>query len=471
MILLPIGRDDAVIRRHAWVSYSIIGLNIFVWLAMAVYETAGGSAHANEQWVKTMRFFIAHPYLHVPPSIDLLVPPSLKVRVAATATPPAASVDVQGEQATFDGMAEDLERAYKALPSIRFGYTPAEGGVVRIFTTMFIHLGFLHLFGNLLFFFISGPFVEDVFGRPLFAFLYLSGGVVATLVFAAKHPGSNISLVGASGAIAAVMGAYLVRFLNSKVEFILIPFLLVWRWNFRFHMPAFVVLPLWFAQQFYLTTTETSGGGTAFSAHVGGFLYGVVIALMVRLLGIEEKFVAPLVEKETTWKADDRLVQAVAARDAGDLDRARTLIAALLAEQPRNIDALRFALDGAVDERARDGYATRLLARDIEEKHDDSAVDLIRELQAERLPHFLARAAQFAERRGQRDWAIVLYESLCDIETTGVNAIGPLVKLGTLRKLSGDAAGARDALTRARHHPDCSPEWAANVEAKLQQLA
>jgi membrane associated rhomboid family serine protease len=471
MILLPIGRDDAVIRRHAWVSYTIIGLNIFVWLALAMYESAGGSNYVNEQWLRTMRFYVAHPYLHLPPSIENLVSSSLQARITASATPPAASVDVPAEQSTLDGMAKDLAQAYKALPRVRFGYVPAEGGVLRIFTAMFIHLGFLHLFGNLLFFFISGPFVEDVFGRPLFTFLYFSGGVVATLVFAAMHPGSTISLVGASGAIAAVMGAYFIRFFSSKVEFICIPFLLFWRWNFRFHVPAFVVLPLWFAQQFFMTTTETSRGGTAFSAHVGGFLFGVGVAVMVKLLGIEEKFVAPVIEKETTWQADDRLVRAVAARNAGDLDGARTLILALLTEQPRNIDALRFALDTAADDRTRDGYATRLLARDIEEKHDDSATDLIRELQAQPLPHFLARAAQFAERRGRRKWAIDLYESLCAIETTGANAIGSLVKLGTLRKLSGDAAGARDALTRARHHPDCSPEWAENVDAKLQQLA
>ncbi|HXH38874.1 MAG TPA: rhomboid family intramembrane serine protease, partial [Thermoanaerobaculia bacterium] len=342
---------------------------------------------------------------------------------------------------------------------------------LRIFTAMFIHVGLLHLLGNLLFFFITGPFVEDVFGRPLFIFLYFSGGVAATMSYAARHPDSTIPLVGASGAIAAVMGAYLVRFLTSKVEFIFIPFLLRWRWNFRFFVPAYVVLPLWFGQQFFLTSTETSGGGTAFSAHVGGFLYGMGVAFMVKLLGIEEKFVEPAVESETTWNADDRLVKAVAARNAGDLDGARTLIHALLTEQPRDIDALRFALDTAADAATRDGYATRLLTRDIEEKHDDSATDLIRELQAEPLPHFLARAAQFAERRGQRDWAIVLYESLCNIETSGANVIGPLVKLGTLRKLAGDAAGARDALTRARHHPDCSPEWAENVDAKLQQLA
>jgi membrane associated rhomboid family serine protease len=471
MILLPIGRDDAVIRRHAWVSYAIIALNVLVFMGITTYESRGISDAPAREWLRTMRFYAAHPYLQLPETIKFLVPDTLQARIASSATPPAASADVHGEQASLNGMADELLRAYHALASVRFGYIPAEGGALPIFTAMFIHLGFAHLFGNLLFFFISGPFVEDVFGRPLFLFLYLSGGVVATLTFASKHAGSTIPLAGASGAIAAVMGAYLVRFLTSKVEFIFIPFLLRWRWNFRFHIPAFIVLPAWFIQQFLQTTQEASGGGTAFSAHVGGFVYGAVFALVVKLVGFEEKYVAPVVEEETTSNADPRLVKAVAARNAGNPDGARAAIQALLKEQPRNIDALRFAVDTAPDDKTRDGYATRLLIRDIEEKYDDLATDLIRELQAQPLPHFLSRAAQYAERRGERDWAITLYESLCDIDTTGPNAIGSLVKLGILRKTSGDIAGARDALTKARHHPDCSPEWADNVDAKLQQLA
>src|SRR3954449_7113515 len=128
MILLPIGRDDAVIRRHAWVSYTIIALNIFVWLAM--FAASGGENTAEEQWLRTMRFYIAHPYLHLPPSVENLVSVKLKARIAASATPPAASVDVAGEQSTLDGMAADLLRAYRALPRIRYGYVPAEGGAL-----------------------------------------------------------------------------------------------------------------------------------------------------------------------------------------------------------------------------------------------------------------------------------------------------------------------------------------------------
>src|SRR5258706_1668114 len=107
MILLPIGRDDAVIRRHAWVSYVIIALNILVWLAMSTFDSSGGYATVEQQWVRTMRFYVAHPYLQLPPSIENLVPATLKARVVASATPPAASVDVPAEQSTLDGIAPE----------------------------------------------------------------------------------------------------------------------------------------------------------------------------------------------------------------------------------------------------------------------------------------------------------------------------------------------------------------------------
>jgi membrane associated rhomboid family serine protease len=470
MLLLPIGRDDAVVQRHAWISYAIIALNVVIWLAGAVAESGGGGGTGPvvEQWRSTMRYYMAHPYLRVPDSIATMVPDRLRAD-AREAGPAPQNADVKAEQKAFDDMAEELSAAYHSIPRIRWSYIPAEGSVVTIFTSMFFHTGFMHLLGNMLFFFVTGPFIEDVFGRPLFAFLYFSGGAAATLWYASKHPGSSIPLMGASGAIAAVMGASLVRFLKTKLEFIFIPFLFRPTFNVRFFVPAFVVLPLWFAEQFLLSTSESSGAGVAFSAHVGGFVYGFCLALLVKVTGFEDKFVAPVVEKQTSWKMDDRLVQAMAARDVGNLEEARRNVGALLAAKPNDIDALRLAVDvsrEASDDRALDGYATRLLSRYVEEKQDDAARELIHEFGADRLPRFLARAAQFAERGGDREWAISLYERLCNTETT----VGSLVKLGTLRKLNGDLRGARTALTQARQLPDCSPEWSESIDAKLHQL-
>lgn len=467
MLLLPIGRDDGVIQRHAWVSYAIIAFNVLIWFAVAGTESSSMGT-AQMQWRTTIRYYIAHPYLNVSDSIAPFIPGRL--RAAARATGPAPqSADVRAEQKTFDEMAEELARDYHAIPRIRWSYIPSRGEVPTIFTSMFLHTSFLHLVGNMLFFFMTGPFIEDVYGRPLFAFLYLSGGAAATLWFASKHPTSDIPLMGASGAIAAIMGATLVRFLTSKFEFIFMPFW--WRPNLnaRFFLPAFVVLPFWFVTQYAFSINE-EGSGVAFSAHVGGFVYGVCIALIVKLTDFEAKFVAPVVAKQTTWAADNRLVQAIAVRDKGDLEAARQQVAALLAEKPNDLDALRFAVDvsrDAHDARALDAYAARLLNAYAEHQQTDLAKELIGELASEpALPRFCDRAAQFAERSGERDLAITLYERLC----SGAPQVGSLVKLALLKKLNGDVPGARAALTEARQRPDCSPEWQSSIDAKLAQM-
>ena len=123
----------------------------------------------------------------------------------------------------------------------------------------------------------SGPFVEDVFGRPLFALLYFGGGLASTLVQASRDADSVIPQVGASGAIATVMGAYLVRFATSKIQFLFIPFWFRPMWTFRFWLPAFVVLPIWFAQQLLGLGKEVESG-VGFSAHVAGFVAGLAFA-------------------------------------------------------------------------------------------------------------------------------------------------------------------------------------------------
>ena len=308
---------------------------------------------------------------------------------------------------------------------------------------MFVHAGFLHLLGNLIFFFVSGPFIEDVFGRPLFALLYVTGGFAASLTYAMKHPEGTVPLVGASGAIAAVMGAYLVRFFRSKVEFLFLPLWFRPQWHYRFFLPAFIVLPLWFVQQWLEMQSEAGGAGVAFSAHVGGFVYGFAFALIVKAIRFEEKHVNPVVEQETTWSMDERTVRAMAAlRDAEAID----------------------------DEAAVDGAAALLLTRYVEEKQPELAAELIHELHGRNLPKFLTRAATFAERSGDRDWALMLYQRLFEIDPNGATAVQSLVKMGTLLRGTGDVRGARESYQKARAHPACAAEWAPAIEAKISAL-
>jgi len=149
----------------------------------------------------------------------------------------------------------------------------------NVFTALFLHAGILHLGGNMLYLWIFGDNVEDVLGHIPYLIFYLAGGIGATMAHLLTNPGSSIPTVGASGAIAAVLGAYLVLYPQSRIlTFIPIGFFVILRM-----IPAAVVLMVWFILQLFQGVLTLGGpdiGGTAFWAHIGGFIFGVICALL-----------------------------------------------------------------------------------------------------------------------------------------------------------------------------------------------
>lgn len=151
------------------------------------------------------------------------------------------------------------------------------GDVTDIFTSMFMHAGLAHIGGNMLYLWIFGDNIEDRMGRGRYILFYLVGGLVASLTHIITNPYSQIPTVGASGAIAAVLGAYLVLYPQSRV-LTLVPLGFFIRMTM---LPAVVVLGLWFVLQFFSGVMSIGGpdvGGVAFWAHIGGFVSGVVLA-------------------------------------------------------------------------------------------------------------------------------------------------------------------------------------------------
>ncbi|HEX3280337.1 MAG TPA: rhomboid family intramembrane serine protease [Pyrinomonadaceae bacterium] len=156
-----------------------------------------------------------------------------------------------------------------------------------IFTSMFMHAGWLHLGGNMLYLWIFGDNVEDSFGHLKFLIFYLLCGIAATLAQLAFSTGSNVPNLGASGAIAGVLGAYILLFPRGQVKVLMgrgvIP------------MPALVVIGMWIVLQFVsgigsiTNTAET--GGVAYMAHIGGFLAGVVLTFLLRATGAKQETV------------------------------------------------------------------------------------------------------------------------------------------------------------------------------------
>jgi membrane associated rhomboid family serine protease len=149
--------------------------------------------------------------------------------------------------------------------------------IVTVFTSMFMHGGVLHIAGNMLFLWIFGNNVEDSMGKPRFLAFYLLGGMCALAGQVLIHPGAEIPTIGASGAIAAVLGGYLLLYPHARVltiVFIIFFFTIL-------ELPALVMLGLWFLQQIYFGYADLSdptggGGGVAYWAHLGGFAFGAL---------------------------------------------------------------------------------------------------------------------------------------------------------------------------------------------------
>ena len=146
--------------------------------------------------------------------------------------------------------------------------------------TMFLHAGWFHLIGNLWFLWLFGDNVEDALGHAGFLAFYLVCGTAAALVQLAADPASPLPMVGASGAIGGVMGAYIVRYPKAPVRVLVFLFVFL----FRIRVPAFVMLGYWFALQLLDALPQVGGAtsGVALWAHVGGFATGAAIAGIVR---------------------------------------------------------------------------------------------------------------------------------------------------------------------------------------------
>ncbi|MFL4470575.1 rhomboid family intramembrane serine protease [Tateyamaria armeniaca] len=161
---------------------------------------------------------------------------------------------------------------YAAIPArITMG-----DGLSTLFSSMFLHGGWMHLIGNMLFLFIFGDNIEDEMGHIPYLVFYLAAGIVAGLVQVISAPGSTIPTVGASGAIAGVMGSYLLLFPKARVDILLILIVFIR----IFPIPAWILLAVWFGMQFVGGIgADLEAGGVAYWAHAGGFVAGLALTL------------------------------------------------------------------------------------------------------------------------------------------------------------------------------------------------
>jgi membrane associated rhomboid family serine protease len=482
-MLIPYGQEHGTVRRDPWVACGIILLNVLV-AAPVFLGQPGREAAAHEAVGRLREFVVEHPYLEVPPDLMPLFPPEVLGKLAriraeaaeAGALPPADELD--REQHELKARGDALVKARAAMPWLRWGFVPAQPSLVSAFTSMWVHVGWLHLIGNMLFFFATGPFLEDVYGRALFALFYVASGLVAVATHAVYFAGSVTPLVGASGAVAGVLGAFLIRLGASRIRFLFLPLLVLPFFRVTLLLPAFVVLPFWFLGQHWLARQAAGGDSVAYWAHVGGFAFGLLVAGVLRLARVEERFIHPRIEREVGIEEDPSLERANDARARGDWAAARQEIRRALAASPSSLDAWSEACEIALasgDARELERCLPRLL--DLYAKANESTlgVDFVRRAFGERpalaTPRLLLAAAGFHDRIGDGREALQLYERVLDLAPDSEEAFLALFRSGDILRRAGDARRSRDAYQRTRAHPACTGHWPARVDGILAGLA
>lgn len=471
-MLIPTGVVESEVRRTPWVSIGLLVLLVGLFLT-GVHGGLSPSQLRNirQELAHTVEFWLEHPWLQAPEGLADMIGGSLFGKVseeieerrnaAEQSRTIPVSVVVAKQQEELEALCDVAARLLNRRGDQGLSYVPSRPEARTLVTHMFLHGGFWHLFGNVLFLFVTAPFLEDVYGRLLFGALYLLGGAFAAAAHGlfTLHP--DVPLLGASGALAAVMGAFLIRLGRSHIRFLFIPILFLPMFRFTFALPAFVVLPLWFGEQ-VLSAKLLPGAPVAWWAHIGGFAFGMAVAIGLKLFRVEERWINPAIEGRIGWSQDPGLLKASDARSVGAFVTARNSARAVLAKDSGNVDAWRSLLDTEIASgRRAEGAAaaTRLLERYAATGELELAVALVGEVQeplADVLPaRFFLAAASALERAGDEDGAFAALEGLAARSPGDPASVRAALKMADLSRRAGRDGEALDLVAWAKSHPAC----------------
>lgn len=346
-MLIPIRHENMSARRWPVITLAVIALNIIIFLAthssMESQAPQLGETHAHLLMLAAM-----HPELTVPTQVEQIVnkfheqnPEVWEMLKQENRAPEDAwdahirlIQDRDQLQAEMDSLAAQYVDLRNSSISVQYGFVPSEQRPIAYITANFLHAGWLHLIGNMWFLWLAGFVLEDAWGRVIYTLFYFVAGAAALQFYAWTNPSSVMPAIGASGAVAALMGAFLVRFPKLKIE-------MMWLFRFRsyrFKAAAYWLLPLWLLTEVFYGTLFGAGSGVAHWAHVGGFVCGGLVAYALRLTHLEHK-VNRAIEEKSTWTSDPAIEQASELLEKGQHDEALLVLNNYLASSPGSVDA------------------------------------------------------------------------------------------------------------------------------------
>ena len=358
-MLLPIKHENMEARRWPVVTLALIAINVAVFLfTLAVADD--DSPQLGEVKSHILILAALHPELKMQPQSQRIVD-GFKERhpdqwkqvqnpyrdiINAYDAKIKLMEDTSKLQDEMDSLNAQLLSLKKPSIVEDYKFVPANPTAISYLTANFLHGGWMHLIGNMWFLWLAGFVLEDVWGRWLYSVFYLIAGAAALQFYAWTNPDSVIPAVGASGAIAALMGAFLVRFPKMKIE-------MAWIWWFsiarllrtgnpfrmsRFQASAYWLLPLWLGSEILYGALLGSTSGVAHWAHVGGFLFGALAALAIQHTGLEHK-ANKAIEEKLAWTNDAELEAASSAMEHGQLPEAIAILTDYIAVKANSLDA------------------------------------------------------------------------------------------------------------------------------------
>lgn len=464
MLILPVSLEDSSVNRLPWVSISIALGTVLAFFA-TWYAGPGFEESLEPRVREVLQYWQAHPYLELDPALKSRLREQGPLEDLHQVETRPGEEEVASQQSRLDELCRRTLQAWDDHPLRRFSLVPARGmAQLGWLSSMFLHFGWLHLIGNLLFFYVVGAFLEDVWGRPLFLGFYLAGGLVSGACQAALDLGSDTMILGASGAVAACMGAFAFRFPTRRVNFI---YWVGWFFRGTFQLRAWVWGAIWFSLEILQFAILGSDAGTAFMAHIGGFAFGVAVAASLRACKWEEK-VAPVVAAPE-WQLDPRIDQARAHLANGEKEEARRLFQRVAAEDPNQLDAQLGLSQLELETGSRDQGSARLariLSRYAAQQNQEGIRQLMQEFGARldlgALPPGLAlRLAALYEKD---DWTAAERLLLAAGQSSGASGVEALLRAVELRlDHRGEAGVALEQLRRAGQRAGGSPELLTRI--------
>jgi membrane associated rhomboid family serine protease len=336
-------------RRWPYVTSIIIALNVLLYIVTGNQLRQEVSQHTKIE-SRILTLAATHPQVPMTPAQQVLVDafqhsyPSDWERMVSLVRNPADLAESarragEGDPVTAE-MAElgrQLERFQSDSLTAHLAVYPPRHAPLSYLTANFLHRSSLHLLFNIWFLLLAGSILEDFWGRPIYGAFYLVSGAAGVWVYSLLYPKTLIPLVGATGAICALMGALVVRFPRTKIQ----RGTALWSVRpsqVRFSSPVYVVFPMWVLAEGLWGRLMDEGGSLPYWAQTGAFAFGAILALALRFTGMDTR-VQEAIEAKEGWHADAHIVKAGEYVERGLLDSAIAELNLQTAEQPDSVEA------------------------------------------------------------------------------------------------------------------------------------